>query len=254
MSDADAAGTGVTSPDPMTAITSQISDLVARMVSLERAPWNDAIGVGGVLTTGDVVGGFGSSRAGCLLMDSSVITDAEWPALCAFIRANLPALVIDGSSVHLPEGRGNALVGADGATFVLGTPVGVETVTLTGAQSGLPGHAHTMAATTGSTTPGNTGATAPATDSQGAHTHNTAADVVHNLGSGGNLGSAGTYNQGATATNSAGAHTHTVASHTHTSAAHTHTLPDTDAVAAANAAQAHTNVQPSLPVNLFIKT
>lgn len=241
MSDGDV-GTGTTAPDAVAAIAAQLVDLNTRLTSLERAPWQDVVTSGSTFATGDVVGSFAATRAGFLLMDGSAIADATWPGLCAYIRVNLPALVIDGSNVHLPDARGNVLPGADGATFVLGATVGAQTVTLTGLQSGVAAHSHTMPAATGGPSVASTGAGT-------AHSHPSPGNPFVIAAGGGGQG----FTTGSLTTSTT-ANTGNESAHTHSLQAHTHTLPDTDISGPTNAASAHTNIQPSLPINWFIKT
>lgn len=198
-------------------------DFLRDFVELQRkvADISNASVSGNQLATGDVIGTFQATRTGCLLMDGSTIFDTDWPALTAYIRANLAALIIDGVSVRLPDARGYVLGGAGGSGFVLGTATGVTAVTLTSTQSGQPGIA---AGTTGAGS---------------AHSHTVPASfsalTFTWVTSGG--GSSGYLNSGTQATSSESAHTHS-----------------TPAVAAASAAASHTNVQPTLPLNWFIKT
>lgn len=264
MSDGDV-GTATDSPDPLVAIAAAITDLQTRMTSLERAPWNDAIGVGGVLVAGDIILGGGTSRAGFLLCDGTAVSRSTYAALFAAVGTSFGTG--DGSTTfNVPDFRGQAPIGAGtgpGLTArTLGTSVGTETTTLTGPQSGIAQHNHTIAAATGSTTPGNTGGPSTANTGAGsAHSHSsttvtTGATAVPTAAPTANVASSGSgaINVGTPTIGNESAHTHSLSAHTHTSAAHTHPLPDTDNAGPTNAAQAHSNMQPSLPVNFFIKT
>jgi hypothetical protein len=193
---------------------------------------------GSQLLTGDLVGGFGATRVGCLLCDGSTIADSDYPALGAYIRANLPvAYVVDGTHVKLPDYRGAVLGGADGATFVKGTETGVETVTLTSAQSGIVAHTHPAPTIT--------------VGNEASHTHSIptlTGDFSVTGAAGGAVAIPNNQNTGtsypATRTSTTGAGS----SHTHTGSSST-----IAANTAANAVSSHTNVQPTLPANIFIK-
>lgn len=115
---------------------------------------------------------------------------------------------------------------------VLGAALGVESVTLTAAQSGLPGHTHT--ATSNHTI---------ATTSAGAHVH-TSGEVTAVVGDGVAVDATTGLTSAATDTSSAGAHTHPVTGGVTTVV---------NSVAAAAASASHTNVQPTLVCNKIIK-
>lgn len=221
-------------------------DFMREFVELKRKVQdisNSAVS-GNQLATGDVVGYFGTTRTGCLLMDGSAILDADWPALTAYIRANLPALIIDGVSVNLPDGRGFVLGGAGGGGFVLGTPTGAASVTLTAAQSGVPAHAH-PAGTTGAGSAHN-----HTINAEAAHTHGSGATAfVVTSGPGGVALAAGTGVASVTNTAAGSSHTHTSVNES----AHTHSFTTPNSVAA-NAASPTPIVQPTLPLNWFMKT
>lgn len=159
----------------------------------------------------------------------------------------------------LPDLRDAFVVGA-GSTYALLSTGGAATVTLTGAQSGIAAHNHTVAATTGSTTPGGgtSGSTTPGAGSAaGSHSHGPNGGTSFLVGGAHTFEftDAAGFNLSSTAsTDTEPTHTHTGAAHTHTTpgAAHTHTLPDTDNVAAANAAQAHANLPPYVALTPLI--
>lgn len=211
-------------------------DFMRAFVELQRkvADISNASVGGSQFATGDLITSFGTTRAGALFCDGSTIADADYPALGAFIRTNLPAAyIVDATHVKLPDYRGATIAGADAATFVLGVETGVEAVTLTSTQSGQPGIA---ASVTGAPSTPNTSA-----GSSHLHTYLFPGVITVQAGTGVNVNA----NTGASANSGA------EAAHNHTLSAHTHTTP---AVAAANAAAAHSNVQPTLPTNVFIKT
>lgn len=211
---------------------------------------SNAAGTGIQLSPGDLVASAADTRNGCLLCDGGAYDRLTYAGLYAAIAERFGSG--DGvSTFNVPDYRGRALVGTGTGTGLTARAVadafGVEAVTLTAAQSGMPAHMHTIAATTGSTTPG--GGT---TGSAGSHNHGTSVGSQFvESGAGGNfIGTGATGNIGLmTSTDTEPAHTHSF-----TGAAHTHTLPDTDTVAAANASAAHSVVQPSLAANIFIKT
>lgn len=138
----------------------------------------------------------GAVPNGWLAIDGSALNASRYGQLSNYL----------GGAANLPDASGRVLVGRNAATFatLLGTG-GVETVLLTAAQSGLPAHTHTASGAT-------------------------AATVVNNTGSGGDLGAAGAYNQSSTAV------TVTV-----------------NAVVAVGASAAHSNLQPYLVLIPIIK-
>jgi microcystin-dependent protein len=141
----------------------------------------------------------------------------------------------------LPDLRGRTVIGVGTGseiTGVLGTLQGVKDVTLSAAESGVPAHTH----------PINVSAT---TDGAGAHEH----AIRHtdqgyaspNSGNGQTfiMGNLNGYNNG-------GADVYLLAK---SAGGHNHTIPANTAQAntTAPAASAHTNIQPSLPLNYIIK-
>lgn len=263
--------------------TPEYQALIDKVLDLERKvqDMGVAIGTNPGIGTGTIIASMQDGIPGFLKMDGAT----QWPvadypnigALCVS-----KGLTLDGGITFVtPNLCGKSMIGTgvDGAfpttLRALLDEVGTETVTLTGAQSGMPQHLHTVAATTGSTTPGVSGSTTPgATGSTTpGNTGTQSANHVHDLSLSTGLNPAGlsgggtngylfgfaavgntTQFESANHTHASAAHTHTSAAHTHTAAAHTHTLPDTDNVAAANAAQAHNNMQPSMAFNFFVKT
>lgn len=192
--------------------------------------------------------------AGYLLCDGSAVSRTTYAAL--FDAIGTTHGVGDGSTTfNLPDARGRVIAGADdmGGTSAnrltggltagggpLGTFGGVQTVTLTAAQSGMPAHAHTAS----SSFSGGSAASA------GAHTHD-----LSSIGSGGAPATrvVASHNDvgGNPPTNvpggalSAGAHTHTVTGSVSTTV---------NSASAVGASQAHNNVQPTLVLNKIIKT
>lgn len=239
MAGPDLTGTpGVTDETGQPDLAAMLAALQEQVTGLLNAPGAFPAGFIGYTTGSD-------PPAGWLIADGSTF-DVNVYAQLATIHP----------SGVLPDLRDRFVVGA-GLTYDLLEVGGAATVTLTGAQSGVAAHMHTLGAATGSTTPGASGSTTPGnTGGEASHTHGIAHTHQISISSsaGGTTpaapgvgGQAATFTSGAAsdATSDPGtSHTHTSAAHTHTGAAHTHTLPDTDNVAAANAAQAHTNLPP----------
>ncbi len=184
-----------------------VDDLDSRLAALEKTGqwWPGMIGWTAAST----------APQGWLVADGSDFDVDRYAALSAAL----------GGASTLPDLRDRFPIGA-GNTYALLAVGGASSVTLTGAQSGQPAIA---AGTTGSTTPGSTGAgtahshAAPAT-STGFITQTGGVVTFTGGGAGGVFGA-----------------TATEAAHTHASAAHTHTTP---AIAAANAAQSHSVLNP----------
>ena len=155
---------------------------------------------------------------GFLIADGSTFDGARYAALKAAL----------GGSTTLPNLIDCFPVGA-GNLYALLTTGGAASVTLTGAQSGIAAHAHTIGGVTGGPSVASTGA-----GTAHGHTINGAANQVVN-GSGGSAANI-TTGGGGFAVKSLD----TEAAHTHSMQSHTHTLPaNTGSVTAANAASAH---------------
>jgi microcystin-dependent protein len=190
----------------------------------------------------------GSAASGWLFLDGTTVSRTTYANLFALFGTTYNTGGEAGTDFRLPDCRGRILVAK-------GTHADVDTL---GDNDGLavgsrrPKHTHTVAAHNHGAA---TGGTAPATDSQGAHTHTlpfsggpSSSFAVDQGGGGTNLSVAtgvgapdGGHGHGFSApTGSSGAHTHTVASHTHSISNDT---PATDAQGAAY-----------LTVNVEIKT
>lgn len=89
--------------------------------------------------------------AGWLLCDGTILSRTTYADLFGEIGTSYNSGGETGSQFRLPDLRGKVPVGKSAAgTFVtLGSSGGVETVTLTSAQSGLPAHAHANTASAG---------------------------------------------------------------------------------------------------------
>lgn len=152
----------------------------------------------------------------------------------------------DGSgNPKVPDARGRVTAAPDNLGGVaagrlsvgaLGAAGGVESVTLTSAQSGSPAHSHTASSNH-----------SLATSSAGSHTHNvmqgggsedsfTGIQVQHDYGGANPVGDV---------VQGVGDHTHAITGSISTTV---------NASSASSASQAHTNVQPTLVLNKIIKT
>lgn len=169
-----------------------------------------------VIPVGIVAYCAGAVPNGWLALDGSTFSATRYGQLSAYL----------GGGTTLPNAQGKVIASRDAATFatLLGTG-GVETVTLTGAQSGTPVHAH-PAGTTG-------------------------AGSAHSHGPGG--GSAFVNSQaGGGQALAAGATLFPVSATTATESAHTHPFTTPNSVAA-NAAASHTNLAPYIVLIAIIK-
>jgi microcystin-dependent protein len=194
-----------------------------------------------LIPTGTVSAYAGSTApTGYLLCDGSAVSQTTYAALYTVIGANAYGTDSAGN-FSLPNLKGRAVIGVGVGTEITGvrgTLQGVKEVTLTAAESGVPAHTH----------PINASAT---TDGAGAHTHSIAHTdqgyATPNSGNGttfimGNLNGYNNFGAGVNLTaQSAGGHNHTIPANT------------AQANTTAAAASAHTNIQPSLPLNYIIK-
>lgn len=167
----------------------------------------------------------------CAGVGGTTVTSAAYPDLFNVLTAGGTVYPHggSGSTTYTPDLRGRTIIGVGAGaeiTGVLGTLQGVANVTLTSAQSGVPVHLHSV-------TNFNT------TDGAGSHNHTYSKAVsAGNAGStsNGTLGSLNLANTG-----DAGGHNHNIPNH------------NTNNNTAADAAAAHTNIQPSIPLNYIIK-
>lgn len=190
-----------------------------------------------LVPTGTVSAFAGSSApTGYLLCDGTTThSTTTYAALFAVLGYTYGG---SGATFGVPDLKGRTVIGVGVGTEitgVLGTVQGAKEVTLSAAQSGVPAHTH----------PINASAT---TDGAGAHTHSVGhTDQVYQ-GTG-----PGVWPSGNNGVNGYGAGNqgHTVS----TAGGHNHTIPSNTAQAntTAAAASAHTNIQPSLPLNYIIK-
>lgn len=199
---------------------------------------------------------------GWLLCDGG--TTVSYPILSALVGATTPNI------------KGKVIVGVDSGDPDFSTPItstgGLKSVTLTGAQSGVPVHGHGITSQSFSGTAGTVGNTSlthshtGTTVSEGEHTHNTdtssgpSATHGHNIldrlahgPSNQNV----TYTAGCLSTEPDHSHTFTTAS---ALGDHDHSFTPAGSVSvvvasntAADASSAHTNLQPYMALNYIIK-
>jgi microcystin-dependent protein len=160
--------------------------------------------------------------AGFLKCEGQQVLIATYPELYAALGGAANALLTTGAEAgkfFVPDYRERVAVGVGGA-FTLGSKGGVPTVTLTGKQSGLKSHSHTT------TDPG--------------HVHPVPALVsVFNTNWGGDYFGGGNENNGGFTSRNTSSSTTGVTVNT---------------VAASNAEESHTNIQPYTVCNVWIKT
>lgn len=189
-----------------------------------------------LVPTGTVSAFAGSAApTGYLLCDGAAVSRSTYAALwTALGTTSSPYGQGDGSTTfNTPNLKGRTVIGVGVGTEitgVLGTVQGAKEVTLTAAQSGTTAHSH------------------PTTVSETSTGAQTSRGIVNNLSTAGG-GSAATMYWGSQTAglggdnngfSTAGNHTHSVGVTVNNSTA-------------ASAASAHTNIQPSLPLNYIIK-
>jgi len=180
-----------------------------------------------------------SAPTGWLLCDGSAISRSTYAALFSAISTAYG--VGDGSSTfNIPDIRGRVVAGKEASASLLtsaigglngntlGNTGGVQGVTLTSAQSGLPAHNHSL--TMNSHTHTFTGSP---------HNHTVLGITGSGLGSGATAG-------GGTVTTS-----NTTAGGTNSTVTTTGTIANNSA---ANASSVHSNTQPTIILNYIIKT
>lgn len=192
------------------------------------------------LTPTGTVSAYAGSTAptGYLLCDGSAVSQTTYATLYAVVGVN--AYGTDGGgNFSLPNLKGRTVIGVGVGTEITGvrgTLQGVKEVTLTGAESGTSAHGHP------SSTVG-TGVTV--TESPHGHT-NRAASGTYNVNASGDGFIRSQYIQD-------GGFANTNATTTGITAALTSGALTIATSTAAAAASAHTNIQPSLPLNYIIK-
>ena len=176
----------------------------------------------------------------------------------------------DGSTTfNVPDLRGRTVAGLDnmGGTDAgrlstantLGTTTGTETVTLTSAESGVPAHSHANTLTNNAVNTGNQSQDHSHTFTTGTVSANHTHEVGYNVGgvtAGGSLvafsGGGATFSTGTISAN----HTHSGTTNG-MNVSHTHSVTSKVTISnvnntAANAASAHSNMQPTMTVNYII--
>ncbi len=205
-------------------------------------------------------GSSASLPTGWLLCNGSAVSRTTYSALFAVIGTTYGAGDTT-TTFNLPDLLGRVPMGAGAGTDLtartLGAELGVESVTLTAAQSGSPSHDH------GVTSVGGGSHTASGSISTGSHGHTLTMDysgtashdhaisgasnplpAMESDGAGGSISNsngtaiAGVGNLGGSASVSVADHSHTI---------------DITVSSATAAAEAHTNIQPSTVVNFIIK-
>ena len=180
-----------------------------------------------------------SAPTGWLLCNGqSLSTTGTYAALHAAIGYTYGG---SGASFNVPDLLGRAPIGVGTGSGLsaraLADKVGVESVTLTSAQSGVPAHGHTATVTDPGHT--HTGTTSPETVSLA---------VIAAAGASTTRVTSGSTGSGQT-TMSTGSHDHTFTTASRVTSVTVSNAQNT----AADAASAHTNMQPSLAVNFIIK-
>lgn len=205
---------------PLQALVSHVAALVSIASQGSEAP--------GIVK--DFAGPEANVPSGYLLCDGRALSRTTYAALYAAIGTTHGSG--DGSTTfNIPDARGYTSAAPDnmggtpagrlsGAT--LGAKLGVQSVTLTSAQSGLPAHSHSASSST-----------------DGNHTHSQdATTMLQDSEGGGTIRGTNPASLGGT-TGAAGAHSHTITVNSNS---------------AQGASQAHTNVQPTIIFNKIIKT
>lgn len=263
------------SGSPATAISRQIGYVEWSGTAITRANLIlDDSALRGTLEPGDYIFSASASRAGAVLADGSSQLRTAFPALFQAVGGtSSPYGFADGTHFNLPDARGRLLIGAGagaGLTVrVIGANGGVEVVTLSGAQSGVPAHTHPSGGTgTGTTGTGLTGSGATGTGTSGTdspdHTHTTdvgmTAQFVGQANSGPTtvlLDQSGTANRasgGASARHAHSVPSLSVPQLSVPSLSVSVTDPSTPANSAAAAAASHDNMPPWLAAYVFVKT
>ena len=202
-----------------------------------------------LVPTGTVSAFAGSSAPTGYLLCDGVATHSTttYAALFAVVGYTYGG---SGGVFGVPNLKGRTVIGVGVGTEitgVLGTVQGVKEVTLTGAESGTSAHSHPTSTTSGGSSHSHTySGTTASSDWNAYYNHYSTAGGSAAVPVSTSEGDGRTY-QGA-----GGGHQHTFSGTTDGESAHTHTYTITAATAAA-AASAHTNIQPSLPLNYIIK-
>jgi microcystin-dependent protein len=192
--------------------------------------------------------GGSSAPSGWLICDGAAVSRSTYSALFNIVGTTFG--VGDGSTTfNLPDMRGRMPVGVGTGSGLtsrsLGATGGVESVTLTGAQSGTSAHGHGHTFYVGD---GVTGA-ANQTWSAGSHAHSTTGRQAP-TGTHGHSGSSQAATAASTSAGTVSLSTDTVAAHGHIVALYGSISNST----AANASASHENMTPFLGINFIIRT
>ena len=196
-----------------------------------------------------------AAPSGWLLCNGSAISRTTYADLFTAIGTTYG--VGDGSTTfNIPDMRSRVAVGAHSGHVefdTLGETGGVKSVTLTGAQSGVAAHNHTASAGNDDTDHSHSGSTGTVSSDHAHYIQFT--ETTDSTGD----GAARYDSSGAAAQTTQTYYTSGItANHTHAfgtggrSAFHAHPITVNNATAA-NAAEAHTNLQPYIVVNYIIK-
>lgn len=195
-----------------------------------------------------------AAPTGWLLCDGTAVSRSTYSALFAVTGTTYG--VGDGSTTfNVPNLKGRTVIGVGVGTEITGVAgvlQGAKEVTLTSAQSGVPAHAHSVT-------------NFPTVDNAGSHSHGAttgAIGVTGDFTAGQDPGDIGASSNGVIAIGnyqnteynkqvSNGSHQHTISA----DGSHNHTIPNhnTNNNTVADAASAHTNIQPSIPLTYIIK-
>ena len=196
------------------------------------------------MPSGSIIVFAGSSApTGFLFCDGSAISRSTYATLFGIISTTYG--VGDGSSTfNLPDIRGRVVAGKEASASLLTSAVGglngntlgntggVQGVTLTSAQSGLPAHNHTL--------------------TMDAHTHTfTGTPHTHTVTNALPVGASGIAGGGTVTGGGVVTTSSTTAGGTNSTVTTTGTIANNSA---SNASSAHTNVQPTIILNYCIKT
>lgn len=227
-----------------------------------------------ILPSGMIVPFAGDTApSGWLMCDGASKSRSAYPGLFSVISTTYGS--VDGLSFNLPDMTGRIPVGksADTEFNDLGETGGVKSVTLTGQQSGIAAHTHTVNSNTGVSGTNNTpGYTIDAGNAY--HSHGTGAETAnhaHTTGFRTASVATGSYTRALVASDATYTGTNTYgtsgvnANHAHNTdaqyATHSHTLTNNghthnvviDNTSNTSASTAHTNLQPYITLNYIIK-